>query len=108
MKKLIVVIVVSICLLGVISLASTLPDTPEEEISKEQILVYSFTGSNGLVEISNGVIVLGTDNEIFDGGNLQMIRTELFSDVASYFTAFYLKKDGLGSWTEGPVAHSLD
>ena len=94
MKKLIVVIVVSICLLGVISLASTLPDTPEEEISKEQFSVYSFTGSNGLVEISNGVIVLGTDNEIFDGGNLQMIRTELFSDVASYFTAFYLKKDG--------------
>ena len=38
--------------------------------------------------------MLGTDNEIFDGGNLQMIRTELFSDVASYFTAFYLKKDG--------------
>lgn len=93
MKKLIILIVVSICLFGLIGYAYSMSDTPDEENPSEQTTVYSFTGSNELFEISNGVIVLGAE-EVFDGGDLRVIQTELFSDVTSYSTAYYLMKNG--------------
>uniref|UniRef100_UPI0040562777 hypothetical protein n=1 Tax=Agathobacter sp. TaxID=2021311 RepID=UPI0040562777 len=46
--------------------------------NEKQLSVYSFKGNNEQIEISNGVIVLDTDEEIFDGGNLRVIQEEMF------------------------------
>ena len=88
----VVIVVVIAALVGVVALIggfSTFSSTQEG-----QTTVYSFTGSNELFEISNGVIVLSTDDEVFDGGDLRVIQAEPFSDIASYFTTYYLMKNG--------------
>ena len=57
-------------------------------------VVYSMSGSNDLFEISNGVIVLGEEEEVFDGGDLKILQEDLFSDVTSYTCSFYTIVNG--------------
>lgn len=57
-------------------------------------VVYSMSGSNDLFEISNGVIVLGEEEEVFDGGDLKILQEALFSDVTSYTCSFYTMVNG--------------
>ena len=57
-------------------------------------VVYSMSGSNDLFEISNGVIVLGEEEEVFDGGDLKILQEDLFSDVTSYTCNFYTIVNG--------------
>lgn len=64
------------------------------EDAESGAVVYSMSGSNDLFEISNGVIVLGEEEEIFDGGELKVLREDLFADVTSYTCSFYLIKNG--------------
>ncbi len=58
--------------------------------AEEPVVVYSFCGENEVFSISNGVIVLSSEEEIFYGGNLE---GEL-SDVAGYSMMFYIQDDG--------------
>ena len=60
----------------------------------EKTTVYSFSGGNDYFHVSNGVIVLAGDEEIFSGGDLQLTSEVDFSDVISLRTEFYILCDG--------------
>lgn len=60
----------------------------------EEITVYSFCGENEQFTVTNGVIVIGADEEIFYGGDLAVIDQEQFSDIASYSVEFYTMANG--------------
>ena len=55
-------------------------------------VVYSFYGENEQFSISNGVIVLTPDEEIFYGGELT-VKQKALSDVVGYSTTFYIVSD---------------
>lgn len=57
-------------------------------------VVYSMSGSNDLFEISNGVIILDEEEEVFDGGDLRVLQEDLFTDVTSYTCSFYVISNG--------------
>jgi hypothetical protein len=50
--------------------------------------VYSFSGENEQLTVSNGVIVLNGTEETFAGGDLK-VTGDLFTDITSYSTTFY-------------------
>ena len=54
----------------------------------DQLTVYSFSGENEQLTVSNGVIVLNGTEEIFDGGDLK-VTGDFPSDITSYSTTFY-------------------
>lgn len=56
--------------------------------------VYSFSGSNEFISVTNGIIVLDGEVETFRGGELSIICDNLFSDIASYSADFYIIKNG--------------
>lgn len=56
--------------------------------SEPSLVVYSFKGENEQISISNGVIVLTPNEEIFYGGDLTG-KQEALSDVVEYSAAFY-------------------
>lgn len=64
------------------------------ENAESDSVVYSMSGSNDLFEISNGVIVLGEEEEVFDGGDLKIIQEDLFSDVTAYTCSYYTITNG--------------
>ena len=57
-------------------------------------VVYSMSGSNDLFDISNGVIVLGEEEEVFDGGDLKVLQEDLFADVTAYTCSYYTITNG--------------
>ena len=85
MKKISVIILVVISILCFTSCGS------ESVINNsENVHVYSFSGSNDQLEISNGVIVLTDNEDVFSGGDLSVIHPESFSDVVSYSATFHI------------------
>lgn len=60
---------------------------------QEPTSVYSFHGENELLLVSNGVMVLGEEKDVFQGGNLQ-VAEEIGVGVVSYTTRFYFLLDG--------------
>ena len=56
--------------------------------SEPSLTVYSFSGENEQFSISNGVIVLTPDEEIFYGGDLTE-KQEILSDIVECSTIFY-------------------
>ena len=64
------------------------------EDAEREAEVYSMSGSNDLFEISNGVIILDEEEEVFDGGDLKILQEDLFSDVTSYTCSFYVITNG--------------
>ena len=67
-----------------------------EKVEQEQLTVYSFSGENEQLSISNGIIVLNGTEEIFTGGDLK-VTDDFFNNITSYSTTFYImsgdKKD---------------
>ena len=57
-------------------------------------VIYSFSGGNDYFRVSNGIIVLTEDEETFIGGDLYISRNDIFSDVVSLRTEFYILRDG--------------
>ena len=51
--------------------------------------VYSFSGENDFISVSNGVIILDDEDEICYGGNLEVDPDE-FVDIAAYSVTIYL------------------
>lgn len=60
----------------------------------EQAVTYSFHGEHEYFVISNGSIVLGEAEEVFDGGDLEVIQEGCFDGIASCATTFYTLADG--------------
>ena len=58
------------------------------KVEQEQLTVYSFSGEDEQLTISNGIIVLKGTEEIFTGGDLK-VADESFLDITSYSTTFY-------------------
>ena len=85
MKKLIELIFVFTCMLSLFECNNA---------EQEEILTYSFYGENEHFAISNGSIVLSDSEEVFDGGNLSIIKTDLFDGVTAYSATFYTMKNG--------------
>ena len=56
---------------------------------------YLFSGENESIKITNGSIIFGEINEVFSGGNLEILQPDLFADISSYSTTFYtLRNNG--------------
>lgn len=56
---------------------------------EKPLKVYSFSGENEQIAVSNGVIVLRDTEEIFYGGDLEAVGEE-FSDITCCSTKFYI------------------
>ena len=67
-----------------------------EKVAQEQLTVYSFSGENEQLSISNGIIILNGTEETFSGGDLK-VTDDFFNNITSYSTTFYImsgdKKD---------------
>ena len=67
-----------------------------EKVEQEQLTVYSFSGENEQLSISNGIIILNGTEETFSGGDLK-VSDDFFDNITSYSTTFYImsgdKKD---------------
>lgn len=88
MKKIIPIVILCLLIATLVSWGST------EEEPENGAIVYSMTGSNDLFEISNGVIVLGEAEEVFDGGGLKILQEDLFAEVTSYTCTYYTMVNG--------------
>ena len=60
-----------------------------EKAEKEQLTVYSFSGENEQLSISNGIIILNGTEETFSGGDLK-VSDDFFDNITSYSTTFYI------------------
>ena len=88
MKKIISIAISCLLIAALVGCAGSAEDAEREAE------VYSMSGSNDMFEISNGVIVLGEEEEVFDGGDLKVLQEDLFSDVTSYTCSFYVITNG--------------
>ena len=64
---------------------STSPESDEEQSLK----VYSFSGENEYISVSNGVIILDGKDEICYGGDLKVMSDD-FADITAYSTTIYI------------------
>ena len=84
MKKLIILVLALVCVLSLAACKTT---------EQEQVVTYYFRGEHEYFAISNGSIVLSDTEEVFDGGKLSVIKTDLFDEIVSYTTTFYTLED---------------
>ena len=88
MKRIISIAISCLLIAALVGCAGSLED------AESGTVVYSMSGSNDLFEISNGVIVLGEEEEVFDGGDLKILQEDLFSDVTAYTCSYYTISNG--------------
>ena len=88
MKRIISIAISCLLIAALVGCAGSLEDAESGSV------VYSMSGSNDLFEISNGVIVLGEEEEVFDGGDLKILQEDLFSDVTAYTCSYYTISNG--------------
>ena len=88
MKRIISIAISCLLIASLVGCAGSAEDAESGSV------VYSMSGSNDLFEISNGVIVLGEKEEVFDGGDLKILQEDLFSDVTSYTCSYYTITNG--------------
>lgn len=56
---------------------------------ENKVEVYSFSGNNDHIQITNGVIVLSEDETVFNGGNLELLKSG-YSSITSCSMTFYV------------------
>lgn len=88
MKKIISIVISCLLLNALVGCAGSAED------AESGAMVYSMSGSNDLFEISNGVIILDEEEEVFAGGDLKIRQEDLFADVTSYTCSFYVITNG--------------
>ena len=88
MKKIISIVISCLLIAALVGCGST------EEEPESGAVVYSVTGSIDLFEISNGVIVLGEAEAVFDGGDLKILQEALFTEVTAYTCTYYTMVNG--------------
>lgn len=74
----------ALILMAILMLALTGCGKAEQERS----IMYSFSGENEQLAVSNGSIVLNGTEETFTGGDLK-VTGDFFADITSYSTTFY-------------------
>ena len=85
MKKLIALLLVLTCMLGLAGCSNA---------KQAKVSTYSFRGEHEYFTISNGSIVLSDTEEVFDGGDLEITQSGVFDEVVSYSTTFYSLTNG--------------
>ena len=88
MKRIISIAISCLLIASLVGCAGSAEDAESGSV------VYSMSGSNDLFEITNGVIVLGEEEEVFDGGDLKILQEDLFSDVTAYTCSYYTITNG--------------
>ena len=88
MKRIISIAVSCLLIAALVGCGGAIEDAESGDV------VYSMSGSNDLFEISNGVIVLGEEEEVFDGGDLKVLQEDLFADVTAYTCSYYTITNG--------------
>lgn len=56
---------------------------------EQSLKVYSFSGENEYISVSNGVIILDDKDEICYGGDLKVMSND-FADITSYLITIYI------------------
>lgn len=77
------------CLILALFCASLLMGRSSSVEKEQPVVVYSFSGENPFLSVSNGVIVLNAGKETFYGGDLE-VKGEEFADIAGYTVTVYL------------------
>ena len=88
MKRIISIAISCLLIAALVGCGGAIEDAESGDV------VYSMSGSNDLLEISNGVIVLGEEEEVFDGGDLKVLQEDLFADVTAYTCSYYTITNG--------------
>lgn len=78
-------------------------NTSTESNEEQSLKVYSFSGENEYISVSNGVIILDGKNEICYGGDLKVISDD-FVDITTYSTTIYIN----GSEKETLLSNNVD
>jgi len=75
-------------------------NTSSESNEEQSLKVYSFSGENEYISVSNGVIILDGKDEICYGGDLKVMSDD-FANITTYSTTIYIN----GSEKETQPAH---
>ena len=78
-------------------------NTSTESNEEQSLKVYSFSGENEYISVSNGVIILDGKEEICYGGDLKVMSDD-FSDITTYSTTVYIN----GSEKETLLSNGVD
>ena len=78
-------------------------NTSSESNEEQSLKVYSFSGENAYISVSNGVIILDGKDEICYGGDLKVMSDD-FSDITTYSTTIYIN----GSEKEILLSNGVD
>ena len=78
-------------------------NTSSESNEEQSLKVYSFSGENEYISVSNGVIILDGKDEVCYGGDLKVMPDD-FSDITTYSTTIYIN----GSEKEVLLSHSVN
>ena len=78
-------------------------NTSSESNEEQSLKVYSFSGENEYISVSNGVIILDGKDEICYGGDLK-VTSDDFGDITTYSTTIYIN----GSEKETLLSNSVD
>lgn len=88
MKKTVAILLTSLCFCAIFTGCGTLFKGEQNR----SLTVYSFSGEDAYLSISNGVIVLSSGDDTFYGGNLETNQEE-FDDITAYSMTFYVMSD---------------
>ena len=99
MKKLMAVVLWLLVCTVLLAGCNTFSESNEEQPLK----VYSFSGENKYISVSNGVIILDGKDEICYGGDLKVMSDD-FSDITTYSTTIYIN----GSEKEILISNGAD
>ncbi|MCQ5339204.1 hypothetical protein [Eubacterium ventriosum] len=78
-------------------------NTSSESNEEQPLKVYSFSGENEHISVSNGIIILDGKDEICYGGDLKAMSDD-FTDITTYSTTIYIN----GSGKEILLSNSVD
>lgn len=99
MKKIMAVMLSLLACTVLFTGCGTFPESNE----KQSLKVYSFSGENEYISVSNGVIILDGKDEICYGGDLEVMSDD-FSDITAYSTTIYIN----GSEKEILLSNGVD
>lgn len=77
-----------VVVLSVSALLLTGCGVSSESNQEQSLKVYSFSGENDFISVSNGVIVLDAKDEICYGGDLE-VKPDEFADITTYSATIY-------------------
>ena len=78
-------------------------NTSSESNKEQPLKVYSFSGENEYISVSNGVIILDGKDEICYGGDLKVMSDD-FANITTYSTTIYIN----GSEKETLLSNGVD